>query len=1082
MFCISRLYDKQKMKEKTSLIKYIKHRGILFLIIVTAIILIFDVFDSYNNFKIRAEKIRKEYITQQKQMIKQEVNRVVNLINFGHSNIEQRTRSIIKEQVYEAYSIVRNIYQQNKNSKSDTEIQKLIIDVLRPIRFADGLGYIFITRLDGVEILVTEKSGMKNSSMLNVRKDEKHAVEDMIKIVKHSVEGFYDHPGAQTDTTENDQKKLSFIKLFKPYDWIIGTGLYVDDITAQFYESIANYATKHRFGKYNRGYVFILKLLDINGGEKFATMYANPNRPDLIGKYISDSYKDAKGKEFRKEFLKGLREQGECFVEYWYKKFDNKEPSPKISYFKLTGDGKFIVAAGVYLDDVEKDIALMKNELVKHITGRLINTMSIFVGIVIFFLILLAKFSKRFRNDFDLFVSFFRNAVRSNITIDLNKLKFKEFDQMARNANKMLRDKIEAQQELERSEKKYKELSHLKNWILESARGVIVYALDRNYCYIDFTLLHKEMMEKFRGVTIEIGGNKLSYIKDEKERIKRKKSFDRALNGESFVFYEEYTDEESNKTWFENRFSPIFNEDNQIIGLAAYIIDITELKRTEDELEENIERFEKLSSLTFEGILIHKNGIVLDVNESLVQMVGYTKGELVGKNIIELLVPKKYYPKIRKEMGKNTAKPYEIMGVKKDGTLFPVEIESKNVRSKNEDFRVTAIRDITERKKLEKERIKFSKLKSLGVLAGGIAHDFNNILTGLFGNLELAKLDIPSDHEAFKYLERAHDAIERATRLTKQLLTFSKGGEPIFETVDLISTVQEVAEFTLSGSNVKSHFNLPDNLKQVKADKGQISQVITNLTINAKQAMPDGGNLFIEAENVENPKKITGLSPSFDYVRLSIKDEGIGIPSASLGKIFDPFFTTKPDGSGLGLSTVYSIIEKHGGKIDVESGDDVGTVFTIYLPVEKKCSTAGELKDRNDFSEVRESKSGHILVMDDEELVRNVSGAMLKSMGYDVEFALNGKEAIKKYVFAIENGKPYDMVIMDLTIPGGMGGKETVKEILIIDSDARVIVSSGYSTDPILANYREYGFKGRLIKPFRLEDLKNELTMVMDMD
>jgi len=638
------------MKQKIEFFTYIKHWGIFFLLLLSMVIILFDTIYSINNFKNNISQLRSDFLKQQKQLIKREVDRVVSLID------------------YEQYT---------------------------------------------------------------------------------------------------------------------GTDLYMNDGVKQFYRWIAGYITNLRFGKNNNGYIFIQKLHNIQGGNKFATMFVNPNRPDLIGKFLSDSYTDAMGREFRKEELKGLREHGECFVKYWYKKIGGTKPRPKISYFQLTKDRHYIVAAGIYMDDVESEVALMQRGLIKNVIFKLISFTIIISIITILFFVLIQKFTLKIKKDLTLLISFFNHASFSDMVIDPPDMEYSEFAGIVESAYKMMNDKINA----------------LKN------------------------------------------------------------------------------------------------------------------------MKESKLRLEKLSNLTFEGILIHQNGIVLDVNEALVRMIGYTREELIGSNIVKKVVPREFHEKVKKELQKDMAKPYEIMAEKKNGELIPIEIEARNVKSPNEDFRVAAIRNITGRKKIEAERIKYSKLESLGVLAGGIAHDFNNILTGLFGNLEMAKLNLKEDHPSFTYLERAHNSMNRASRLTKQFITFAKGGEPLLEEVDLESVVEAVVNFNLSGSNVKAHFTFPEKLHPLRADKSQLSQVVANLTINAKQAMSEGGNLFIKAVNAK------------EFVALSIRDEGSGIPKDILQNIFDPYFTTRDTGSGLGLATVHRIIERHGGKISVESKLGEGTTFIVNFPV-----------------------------------------------------------------------------------------------------------------------------------------------------
>jgi PAS domain S-box-containing protein len=384
--------------------------------------------------------------------------------------------------------------------------------------------------------------------------------------------------------------------------------------------------------------------------------------------------------------------------------------------------------------------------------------------------------------------------------------------------------------------------------------------------------------------------------------------------------------------------------------------------------------------------------------------------------------------------------------------------------------------DTTERKNMENERKKLQKLESIGTLAGGIAHDFNNILMGVFGGIELAKMTLPREHESYKYIEIAHQALGRATHLTKQLLTFAKGGEPLLELISLRYLINDSIQFNLSGSNINAHFDLPADLWPVFADKGQISHVLANLIINARQAMPDGGNLFVTVENVEHAAGSTVAPLSGDCVRISIRDEGIGISEKIRDKIFDPYFSTKQSGSGLGLAIVHSIISKHNGRIHVDSIPDVGSTFTLYLPADR---SSAERKEPWYASVVSDPKKcGRVLIMDDDATVREIASEMLGLLGYEVEGATDGESALEKYAVAASIGHPFDCVIMDLTIPGCMGGKEAVGQLLAKDPHATAIVASGYSTDPVMASYRDYGFKGRLVKPFQLHHLKQELIRV----
>ena len=387
---------------------------------------------------------------------------------------------------------------------------------------------------------------------------------------------------------------------------------------------------------------------------------------------------------------------------------------------------------------------------------------------------------------------------------------------------------------------------------------------------------------------------------------------------------------------------------------------------------------------------------------------------------------------------------------------------------------VLVFRDITEQLITEQELLKVKKLESVGVLAGGIAHDFNNILAAILGNLSLSLLDADLKDETKTLLHEAEKASTRARGLTQQLLTFAKGGEPVKETASLGDVIQDSAQFILHGTNVACNFAIPEDLWLADIDKNQISQVIQNIVLNASQATPDGGLIQITCSNIDSPAREKAPLPrNRNYVKIEIRDNGIGIPAHIIERIFDPYFSTKQEGSGLGMTITHSIITQHGGLITVESRLKVGTKFTIYIPASNQEETA---KPQQPNLLNKESGKSRIMLMDDEEMVRNVIKEMLIIFGHDVVLAADGNEAIAAFKDA---DPPIDLIIMDLTIPGGMGGKEAVQKILDMDKNAKIIVSSGYSNDPIMANYNDYGFSGAIVKPFQVQELTDIINKVL---
>ncbi len=406
-----------------------------------------------------------------------------------------------------------------------------------------------------------------------------------------------------------------------------------------------------------------------------------------------------------------------------------------------------------------------------------------------------------------------------------------------------------------------------------------------------------------------------------------------------------------------------------------------------------------------------------------------------------------------------------------------VEITASPLR--DADGRIVAgvevVRDITERKRLADEMSKIEKLESVGLLAGGIAHDFNNLLTGIFGNISLAKMHAAGDDLIVERLCDAEKASLRASELTRQLLTFSKGGMPVKKNQPIGGIIKEAIRFTLTGSPVKAVFELPDDLPPLDIDAGQMHQVFSNLALNAVQAMPNGGALMVTAGRDRIEEGSVVQLPAGEYVRISVSDTGHGIPPELLSKIFDPYFTTKENGTGLGLASVYSIVKKHGGAITARSGAGSGAIFDIHLPL-----SASEWAGTHAAKRTVLTGSGHVLVMDDDQLIRDTAGQLLKTLGYEYTIAKDGAEALSLYQAARRSNNPYDAVILDLTVPGGVGGRDAMQNLLALDRQAVGIVSSGYSNDPVMAEYTKFGFKAMLAKPYDAQALGHALREALN--
>jgi PAS domain S-box-containing protein len=468
------------------------------------------------------------------------------------------------------------------------------------------------------------------------------------------------------------------------------------------------------------------------------------------------------------------------------------------------------------------------------------------------------------------------------------------------------------------------------------------------------------------------------------------------------------------------------------------------------------------------------------VNDAACRALGYAREELLLMTLhdIDLGIPKEVWPEHWSELKRQGSLTMESHHRTREGQILPVETVVNYVKFGDREYNCAFVRDITERKKMQDELIKAQKLESLGILAGGIAHDFNNLLSIIMGNIDLVKDEFRSGADISDLLAKTEKASFQAQELTQQLITFSKGGAPVKNVSSINDFVQGIKKSSTLGSRIKCEFTLAPDLWPVEFDEGQMKHAINNIIANATESMPNGGTIHLQADNFNMAAGGELPYPEGRYVKISIRDHGVGIPEKHLSMIYDPYFSTKElgfqKGMGLGLTTTYSIINRHDGYITVESEVSVGTTFTIILPAHEKVVSRSEPSEIPKPEEPK-VRTGRILLMDDEEMIRDLGQRILSRLEYDPALAADGNEAIEMYQKAMDSGKPIEAVILDLTVKGGLGGKDAAKKILKMNPHAKLIVSSGYSDDPVMTNYRVYGFIGALPKPYNIKDMVEAL-------
>lgn len=517
--------------------------------------------------------------------------------------------------------------------------------------------------------------------------------------------------------------------------------------------------------------------------------------------------------------------------------------------------------------------------------------------------------------------------------------------------------------------------------------------------------------------------------------------------------------------------------------------EIGERMKAEEALAEDKEYLSvTLRSIADGVITTDRDGSVVLLNRVAEDLTGWRLQDAVGRPLGEILQV------VDEETREQNADPFDRVAgsgevvmlsegavlLGHDGTERVVSYSGAPIRSQAGKIRgmVLVIRDISERRKLEERLFKNRKLESVSVLAAGIAHDFNNILTGIMTSLFVARTQVKPDSETYQLLSEAEQSAFRASSLTKQLLTFAKGSTPVRQRLPVRELIEETAGFCLSGSLADYELELSEDLFDVELDRGQMDQALSSIIVNAEESMPDGGLIRIRAENRTIGSEHGLPVRKGHYVAISVTDQGGGIPEDDLHRIFDPYYTTKPNHNGLGLTTAHSVVSQHDGCIDVESVVGKGATFYVYLP-------AAEVREQKHEWDMEDSTDSpvarrRVLFMDDEDYIRRTAAKLLEHIGYETTTAARGEEVLDLYRESLDESRPFDVVVLDLSVNGGKGARETISELRQLDPEVRAVVTSGYATDPILNDFRRFGFTAALSKPYTVQTIEQAIAKALE--
>ncbi len=1021
----------------------------------------------YEMYRQQIGQMEAQLLARQEQLLKDQVDRAVDYIDFMRSQTEKRLKDQIKSRVDEACDLAMNIYRENQDELSREKLEKLVKDALRPVRFNHGRGYYFATRMDGIEMLFADRPEMEGRNMLSLRDLEgRFVVRDMIDIVMANGEGFYRYEWTKPGHDAHEGfSKIAFVKLFKPFGWLIGTGEYLDDVESGIKtETIKRLEAMH-FAK--DGYVF--------AGRYDGVAVTRPGK----GRNLLD-LTDSNGVKITQELI-AIAGQGGGFLRYVVPPFEGIASKPKISFVRGVPDWQWYVGAGMYVEDLRSGLEAGQVDLKTHLQRRALELLPIFLSAAVLALAVSWLVYFRIRKERDIFSRFFKQAAEHHESIDENRLFFHEFRSLAASANAMLAAREKSMLDLQASERYYRSL------IANMHEDILV--VDRNYIITD---VNNTFLVTTGHRREEVVGRRCFQITHRSNRPCRENGkvcgMEQVLeSGHPQNCVHKHRNKDGSRVVADILYSPLKDENGNITHVIQAVRDVTDMARVKDELRQSEEKFRMISTSAQDAIVMFDpEGRVTYWNPAAERMFGFSGAEAVGADLRSLILPEckedLFNRKIArfKESG-GVRDRYRLMEIKATNRKLEeliVELSISAVTLDNRRHTIGIIRDISEKRRLEAQLRQTQKMEAIGTLAGGIAHDFNNILSAIIGYTELTMDLMPKDDSLRPNLDEVFNAGMRARDLVKQILTFSRQSEQELLPVQVSLIVKE--SLKLLKASLPATIEIRQKISSdymVRADPTQIHQILMNLCTNAGYAMRnDGGILEViltdEVLDAEAASADSGISPG-TYVNLKVVDTGEGMPPDILEKVFDPFFSTKTkdEGTGLGLSVVQGIVKSHGGAISVSSEPGRGTRFTVCLPAIEPDLSAGT---RN--SQDLPTGTEHILLVDDEKALAHLNREMLSQLGYTVTARTSSMDALELFK---SDPEQFDLVITDMTMPH-MTGDRLAEEMDFLNPSIPIIMCTGFNKFRNRGKSAAPVVREILMKPVSRTDLALAVRKVLD--